>query len=56
MTTEHTAPDTNVARAARLDCASLSDALDKLGIATARRAADLDQTLGVYRQRYQERD
>lgn len=33
MTTENTLPaDANVARAARLDCASLSDALDKLGI------------------------
>lgn len=32
MTTENTATDPNVARAARLDCASLSDALDKLGI------------------------
>jgi regulator of RNase E activity RraA len=32
MTTETTTTDANVARAARLDCASLSDALDKLGI------------------------
>jgi regulator of RNase E activity RraA len=32
MTNETTTTDANVARAARLDCASLSDALDKLGI------------------------
>ena len=33
MTSNHTPQDTNVARAAKLDTATLSDALDKLGIA-----------------------